>query len=416
MTQIANTPSTSSRITTRTMIIIILILRIVMDTGTKLFFPYLSVIAIGLGTTPVELGKLLSWRNMTGLISPFLGAMADRRGYRPIVSGSLIFAGIGFLIIFFSRSQTGFMIGILLGALGGAGANPNISAYLSHRLPWEKRSRGLGVVEYAWGLASIIGVSLSGVLIAFTSWRAPFLIIGCAMFVFAAVFYRFPSSGREEEQQTQNREKSSTLTLREKIFDFFYLGPNWRSAVATLIADSFTRFAGFLLFINFGTWLTIQFDLNTAGLAAAVFWLGFADICGSVAVSAFGDRIGKRKSVISGTIIGALFFLVLPLWQGSLAWVIVGIFLARAAFEFSIVSYSVLASEQTPEHRGKMLAQRVALSLVSTFMATRFGPQIFEAYSVTGFAWISAASLGISCLVAIFMINDGLSDHVEISQ
>ncbi|MEM7033624.1 MAG: MFS transporter, partial [Chloroflexota bacterium] len=206
MTKSTDLPPLSSRFSTRSMIIIVLIMRMVMDTGTKLFFPYLSVIAIGLGTTPVELGKLLSWRNTTGLISPFLGATADRRGYRPIVSASLLLAGIGFLVIYFSRGQVGFLVGILMGALGGAGANPNMAAYLSHRLPWEKRARGLGVVEYAWGLASIIGVSVSGFLIAATNWRTPFLIIGLAVILFAFVFYQFPASGREKtlEKKTES--------------------------------------------------------------------------------------------------------------------------------------------------------------------------------------------------------------------
>ncbi|MFK7805987.1 MAG: MFS transporter [Anaerolineae bacterium] len=406
MTETEKRPMLPEKFSTRSILFIVLIMRIVMDTGTKLFFPYLSVIALGLGTTPVELGKLLSWRNMTGLLSPFLGATADRRGYRPVVSMSLVIAGIGFLVIFFSRSQVGFMIGILLGAFGGAGASPNISAYLSHRLPWEKRSRGLGMVEYAWGLASIIGVSLSGFLIAATNWRAPFLIIGIALFGFAAVFYQFPSSGRETSNRPSEKELLTFRLVGKKIFDFFYLGPNWRSAVATLIADTCTRFAGFLMFINFGTWLSTQFNLNAAGLATAVFWLGFSDICGSASVSAFGDRIGKRTSVIAGTIAGSIFFTALPFWPNQLAWVIVGIFMARAAFEFSIVSFGVLASEQTPEHRGKLLTQRVALSLISTFLSTRFGPQIFEAYGVIGFAWIGAVSLAISGFVAIFFIRE----------
>ena len=405
MTQTAKTPPGPGRLSTRTMIGIVLVMRVVMDTGTKLFFPYLSVIALGLGVSTVDLGRLLSWRNTTGLISPFLGVAADRRGYRPIVSASLVLAGIGFLTIYFSQSQVGFLIGILLGALGGSGANPNIAAYLSHRLPWEKRARGLGIVEYAWGLASIIGVSLSGYLIAATSWRTPFLIIGLAAFVFAIVFYQFPPSGRGKKTLVDEDLSGDTLSFREKVVDFFYLGPNWRSAVATLIADSFTRFAGFILLINFGTWLSRQFGLGAAGLAAAVFWLGFSDICGSVSVSLLGDRIGKRRSVIGGALLACLFFALLPIWQGTLVVIILGIFIARAAFEFTIVSYGVLASEQTPEFRGKFLTQRVALSLLSSFISTRFGPQIFESFGVPGIALMGSISFGISAAVAFFLIK-----------
>lgn len=403
--QAEHTPKPSS---TRNLIFNVLIMRIVMDTGTKLFFPYLSVIATGLGTTTVELGKLLSWRNMAGLISPFLGTAADKRGYRPIISGSLVVSGIGFLTIYLSQSPPIFLLGILLSAVGGAGAGPNIAAYLSHRLPWEKRARGLGVVEYAWGLASVIGVSASGYLIAQTSWRMPFLVVGLALFLFAAAFMRFPPSGHEKSKAELDEIAlgNAKLSLAQKARNFFDLGPNWRSAWATILGDIFTRFAGFVLFINFGTMLVDQFGLDAAGLAGAVFWLGFADITGSVSVSLLGDRIGKRQSTIGGSIMGAIFFGILPFWSGGLAFVVLGIFLARSFFEFSIVSYLVLASEQAPGHRGKMLALRGAFSLISAFASTRLGPQLYEAWGVPGFAWPAAISLVISATVSFFLVRD----------
>ena len=118
-----------------------------------------------------------------------------------------------------------------------------------------------------------------------------------------------------------------------------------------------------------------------------------------------GDRIGKRRSVIGGASLACLFFALLPIWQGTLFVIILGIFVARAAFEFTIVSYGVLASEQTPEFRGKLLTQRVALSLIASFISTRFGPQIFEAFGVPGIALIGSISFGISAAVAFFLIN-----------
>ncbi|MEM9777038.1 MAG: MFS transporter, partial [Chloroflexota bacterium] len=389
MTQPAETTPVPQDQSTAKLMASVLVMRIVMDTSNKLFFPYLSVIAAGLGTTTVELGKLLSWRDLASLVSPFLGATADKRGYRRVISACLAASGTGLLTIYFSQSTTGFLIGIMLAAFGGAGAGPNIVAYLSHRLPWNKRSRGLGIIEYAWGLASIIGVSASGFLIAATSWRMPFLIIGCLAFVFAFVYLRFPPAGRETSD-THTHNEAGQLSITERVREFLDLGPNRRSAWFTLIGDSLTRFAGFLLFINFGTWLDDQFDLGAAGIAAAVFWLGFSDIAGSVSVSVLGDRIGKRNSVIGGTILGAFFFTLLPFWAGGLVIIVIGIFVARACFEFSIVSYLVLASEQSPEHRGKMMTMRVAFSLVSSFSSARFGPQLYEAFDVPGFAWPAA--------------------------
>ena len=112
MTQSAEPHPSAQQPSTRSLIFSILAMRIVMDTGNKIFFPYLPIISEGLGTTTVELAKLLSWRNLTALVAPALGVTADRRGYRPVIAACLTFSGIGFLTIYFSQGTIGFLIGI----------------------------------------------------------------------------------------------------------------------------------------------------------------------------------------------------------------------------------------------------------------------------------------------------------------
>ena len=52
---------------------------------------------------------------------------------------------------------------ILGWGLGIACFVPNLHAYLSARLPYSLRARGLGMVEYSWALTGIIGAVALGI-------------------------------------------------------------------------------------------------------------------------------------------------------------------------------------------------------------------------------------------------------------
>ena len=89
--------------------------RLVVDTGVQIFFPFLPIIAQGMGLSTVVLGRLVSLRSLTGLFSPLFGTMADQRGYRFTMRLSLLLAGVGFCAIGLSPFDlvggTGYAVG-----------------------------------------------------------------------------------------------------------------------------------------------------------------------------------------------------------------------------------------------------------------------------------------------------------------
>lgn len=160
--------------------------RFFIDTGIQIFMPFLPVIAAGLGVDIITMGRLVSLRSATGLMAPLFGVMADRRGYRTVMRLGLMLNAVGFLLIGLSVNLPMAVVGMLLTGMGTFAFLPSIQAYVSARLPYAIRGRGLGILEYAWALSGIGGLFLAGLLIAATSWRVPFYLLSASMFFFAS--------------------------------------------------------------------------------------------------------------------------------------------------------------------------------------------------------------------------------------
>ncbi|MEM7344404.1 MAG: MFS transporter [Chloroflexota bacterium] len=374
--------------------ILMVFTRLIEATVVQLFFPFLPIIAAGINVSEIQMGRLLGIQSSTALIAPFFGTTADKRGYRRLIQLSLTLTVSGNIIIYFSDSLPIFTFGLFLQGIGLSGSNPLLVAYLSHLLPFERRSRGLSYLEYAWALAGLVMLPLFGWLIDATSWRVPFLILGILQATTIFAFGYLPSI-RDKIETTTEQTKSLTARLRE----FVDLGENRNSALAVLATDSLVKFSGLSISYTFGIWLIDTYNLQASGLGQTALLLGGADICGSLLVGLTGDRLGKRRSVLIGTTFAIIFYAVLPLWNWSLPATLFGLFLSRWAFEYTFVSVLVFTSEQIPDQRGKLLSLRVGFGFVATILATFIAPALYAQFGMGGVA--IPGTLGMVCAWAV---------------
>lgn len=373
--------------------------KLLVDTGFQLFNPFLTIIAAGVGISAVSLGGLVGIRSFIGLSAPLIGIVADRIGYRKIMQISLVFSGTGLLISGFSQTFSLFAMGIILTGLGQAGFTPNIHAHVSSKLPYEKRAMGIGILEYSWALAGMVGLLGAGFLIEKFSWRSPFIVLGIALLTSSILLFSLP------ESETANREKSR-LSAKEKLFNFVNLGSNARSAWGSLFVQGFIMFALMHLMIIHGGWLVDEFGLSPAILGTVALIMGVADLTASVSVSLFVDKIGKKRSVamgISGMILG---FILLPFLRWSIVTAIIGLIIPRTFFEFSIVSNIALVSEQVPEQRGKMLSLNSAFGLTGITTASVLGPLNYYNFGINGLAIASMISAVIALLIHLLLVKE----------
>lgn len=392
------------------------------DTSVQLYNPFLTMYAAGLGISAVTMGQLVSLRNLMGLASPLLGSVADRIGYRPVMRLSLLLTGIGLLILATGGNIAVLIIGMVVCGIGQSGYTPNIQAYLSSKLPYEKRSRFLGILEYSWALAGILGLSLMGLLLEWFGWRVPLYVIGGGLLAAAALFQFLPLVKREEasrgeasrgeaehaagEAEEADSAGPGRTPLRLRVQRFFYLGRHRRSAWGAVLVNAFNFFAMFHIMIIHGGWLERSYDLRAGQLGGVALLLGIFDWVASILVSVAGDRIGKKRSVSLGIIGIALSSALLPVLDRGLAGALLALVLVRFSFEFATVSNFPLLSEQYPEKRGKVMAFSLAGGLLGTTLAASTGPAAFFSFGVWGLGPVSLASAGLSLLVIRTMVRE----------
>ena len=381
-----------------------LLTRLFTDTSFQIFFPFLPILAAGLGTTPIVLGRLLSVQSAVGLLLPFLGSWADRVGYRRVMRLGLLSGSAGFALLAASQGLGLAVAGLILAGLGTVTFNPILQAYMSAWLPYNQRGRGLGILEYSWALSGIVGLYLVGRLLAVASWRVPMLIFSGGMLVAFLVYRWLPSAPHSEREQTAVSHPTPPAPWRQRLQTFLDLGANGRSAWANVLITGLHRIAGFNLFIAYGTWLAADYGLGAAELGRVALFLGTADLCGSGLVSLISDRLGKRTSVLIGfsLIIVGLILLLQP--GNGLQYALLRLIIVRFGFEFSIVSHLALVSEQSPQQRGKTITLAVASGRLGGTLAALTGPWLVATGGIVYTAFFSLLVI-IPCWLLLFWLG-----------
>jgi predicted MFS family arabinose efflux permease len=414
--------------------------KLLVDTTVQLYNPFLAVIAAGAGVSIVAMGRIVAARSVMGLVAPALGALADRIGYRAVMRGSLFLLGIAMIVAAFTGSVVVFAGAVVLTGIGQSGYTPNLHAYLSAKLPYEKRAKGLGVIEYSWALAGIVGLFLSGHLIEAYSWRAPFLVIGCAVVVMAVAFSLLPRASTDGKRpagpvaqtaptaQTApaghappaervatgvgaaERENGGATSPKRSLIararGFFVLGNHAGSAWAAIALSGLNMFAMIHVMIIHGGWLQAEYSLSPALLGTVALIFGLTDLTASVSVSLFVDRIGKRRSVTIGVVGMCVGFVVLPFLNLSLPLAVLSIALPRICFEFAVVSNFPLLSEQAPHARGKVMSLGITAALIGATLAGLTGPAAYLRYGVWGLGPVSAVAATASLLLLVFFVRE----------
>ncbi len=392
-----------------------LITRVVVDTATQLFFPFLPIIAAGMGLTPIVLGRLVSVRSLMGLLAPLVGGQAERFGYRPVMRLSLLCMTGGLICLGFSNGLWLALPGMGLFGLGAFSFIPVLQAYLSQRLPYERRARGLGTLEYAWAFSGIFGLALMGELIARISWRAPFFLLGALLLVFIVAYRHLPSARSPTKRATskgRNRPARNPATAPEigswtdGLKRYLALGQNAGSSWSAIAATGLIMFAALHVYLSYGTWLAQSYGYGAAALGRTALLLGLADLLGSVLVSTVSDRFGKRRSVLSGALLAAVCFSLLPGLGAGAGATLAGLWLGRFAFEFSFVSNITLVSEQAPERRSQALTLSAAAGLLGSSVAGLSGPWAFARFGPAGLGYVSALTFVVAGLLVLWRVRD----------
>lgn len=406
--------------------------RLVVDTSIQLFYSFLQIIALGMGLNVVVLGRFLSLRSAVGLSAPLFGNAADRYGYLRVMRLALVLAAAGTFLLGSGGGFWSVAAGMVLSGMGLTGFMPTVQAYISAQLPFAQRARGIGILEYSWALAGILGLSLMGLLFDRFSWQIPFLVLGAAILAAWALLGFLPKAPRgadtplagngaetgearaaiptvngiPEDAAGQKVRPAlapqfSTVVARavRNFTALFDLGSNRRSAYAVIGANCLFLFGQGHVLIAHGVWLQNEYGLTASALGLAALAQGAAELIGAVLVSLITDRVGKKRSFQAGILGSLLFYIALPIVNRGLWPVIGALLLLRFAYEYGLVSAIALITEQAPDRRGKVISLAVAINLLGVTLTGFTGPWMYTHFGVWGLGPVSAV-----CTLAAFVL------------
>ena len=393
------------------------------DISVQLFNPFLVMYAAGIGVSAITMGRLVSVRNLSGLFAPLIGSLADRYGYRLIMRFNLFAAGAGVFLFATGAGIPVLVTAMIIWGIGQGGFTPNMHSYLSAMLPYSRRSRYIGTLEYSWALSGIVGLFLFGLVFEHCGWRATLYILGGGMMLSALVLGSLPKSGRHAspegdrspeggtegaglETKDQQKPPSLKVGMAARIRNFFYLGKHQRSAWSCILISVFNFFAITHIMIIHGGWLETEYGFGPSKLGLVALLMGLFDWAGSILVSTAGDRIGKKRSVFIGIAGMLACFILLPFMNTGVYPAVAGLLLPRFFFEFATVSNFPLISEQNPGQRGKVLSFSVAGGLLGATIAANTGPAAYLKLGVWGLGPVSAGAVVVSLVLILLLVQE----------
>lgn len=369
--------------------------RLVINSAHRFVYPFLPVIARGLGISLNQAGAMVSVRWAASLATPAVVRAVDR-GRRPrrLIAVGLVMFIIGALVTVLTNVYIGALVGFALMGLAKSAYDISAQAYVSDRVPYAQRSRYLGVLELTWAGGFLLGAPAAGWLIERGGWELPFFVVAGLLTLALVVLPLFLDA--DVDHQT---DAGVALHLDT-------------SATALLVVMGLFTGGAELVFVVMGAWLEDAFGLSILALGGIALVLGIAELAGEGSVVAFTDRIGKKRSVAIGMTIAAICFGLMALAEDQMALGVALLAVALAAFEFTIVASYPLASEVRPRARVRYLSLTVVAMGLGRAIAAFAGPRLFGvgglALPVLGAAL--ANLVGLAILLALVDEQGGRPD------
>ena len=363
--------------------------RFILNTSRRFVYPFAPVLSRGLGVPLTAITSLIALNWATGIMAIFIGPVTDRLGYRLMMIAGMILLAVGLLVSGFFPLYAVVLVALFLAALGKAVFDPAVQTYISEQVPYRRRGLAIGFLEYSWAGSALLGIPALALVIDKFGWRSPFFFMGLlALLGIAALVVLIPRANKNHAGPKSKIDLKAAWqgVLREKTA---------RGALAFVFLVSA---ANDNLFVVYGAWMEKSFGLSIVALGLGTSTIGLAELLGETMTATLADRIGLKRSVMTGLAICIIFYAILPFVGQTIPMAFVSLFLIFVAFEFMIVASVSMATELLPEARATMMATYLGAAGLGRVVGALIGGPVWQMGGIfaTGVvsAFISALALG----------------------
>ncbi len=348
--------------------------------GFGLVMPFLPIYASEFGASKTHIGLMLGVFSVVKIVvAPFGGMIADNYGRKPVMVGGMVLYMV--VMALFGLAQTLPELFIYRGGQGAASALvwPIAMTYIGDIVKEEDRGKAMGLYSMSFASGNAFGPLIGGVIATYFTLSVPFFFTsGLAALSGILLFF-----GVKESYEGSKEKKSSTERRRVfKSIDLASLGSrislkkilklpintfNWilkylgnitpfPRIFLGLTIGSFTVFFGLAMVWSmlslFGEEVLLLSDIQ---IALVFTLIGTVQFLIMFPAGSLSDRIGRKKLILSGVAVSAVFSGIIGLSNSFLILMVtVGFYtfgraLARPSFPAFVSSLSSI------EHRGKMM-------------------------------------------------------------
>ncbi|HEX8923362.1 MAG TPA: MFS transporter [Patescibacteria group bacterium] len=301
---------------------LIIIFTVAVDViGLGIIIPVLPLYVESFGTSAFTVTLLFSVFSLFSFVSaPFLGALSDKIGRRPVLMASILSTSLGWFIFSFAKSLPVLFLGRIIDGAAAGNFSTAQSSIADLSKDDKERTANLGIIGMIFGLGFIVGPFIGGIL-SKVSHSFPFLFVGALALLNVILAYFFlPETNRHidhDKKLTANPFKPLAAAVKNRtlrplyliwfIFNVVAVSANSIFALFLYQAFGFSAFTAGLFFTGIGIVLALN-----QGLFIRRFWLKrFKEkqlilmMLGAFALAYFLNSLRILPLFIIGLIIGA---------------------------------------------------------------------------------------------------------------
>ncbi len=364
---------------------------------------FMRPMTVDAGISAATFGFAIALQNIVwGIAQPFVGALADKHGPRPILIVTALLYALGLLLMAFWHGAVGINVaGFLLG-IGTAGTAFGVLAgVITRATPPERRSQTVGLVAAAGSLGTMVLAPVGQSLINAYGWEVAMLSFACI--ASSMVFLAFPIKGlavalNADAPPPQAKPQGLREALREAVTHRGYL----------FMTLAFFACGFQLVFITTHLPAYLQLCGVAPGVSATALGLiGLFNTIGTYTFGWLGARYSQRRLLAMIYLLRTLFiigFMLVPISAAST--LVFAAAMGSLWLGVSPLVTGIIARVFGLTHFGTLYGVVFFSHQVGSFFGAWMGGLVFAQWGNYNFAWGALIVIGLMAFTLQWLMDE----------
>lgn len=360
---------------------------------------FMRPMSVGLGISAATFGFSIALQNIVwGLSQPFVGALADRYGARPVLIGTAFVYAAGLLLMASAGTLPGALeLAGFLAGIGTAGTGFGVLiGTISRATPAHRRTQTVGIVAAAGSLGTMVLAPLGQWLINGFGWKS-------AMLAFSAIaasmaLLSLPIREPSQVKVVESKKQALSQALREAVSHRGYL----------FMTSAFFACGFQLVFITTHLSTYLQICGVPPGVAAnALALIGLFNAIGTYLFGLLGARYSQKHLLALIYLLRTLIiiaFLAAPISEASTL-----LFAAAMGFLWLGVApliTGIIGRVFGLTHFNTLYGVVFLSHQLGSFFGAWMGGVVFDRFANYNFAWGALIAIGLTAFTLQWLMDE----------